>query len=71
MFGHVLQMEPKGPAQKALDFAIIGSTKYQEIHGCHCTNLLELLKAEIKQARLEGMYTERQPRNLQNIAKYK
>ena len=48
MFGHVLRMDMKSPAQKSLEFALTGSTKYRARSGRHCSNLLEQLRADMR-----------------------
>ena len=44
MFGHVLRMPENTPAQQALEFAVLGSSKYRSRTGRHCSNLLSLLR---------------------------
>ncbi|KAL6459666.1 hypothetical protein MHYP_G00314250 [Metynnis hypsauchen] len=53
MLGHILRMEMETPARRALEFAVVGAKeRYQGRRGRHCTNLLELIRADIKQAGL-------------------
>ena len=50
VFGHVLLKDPEAPAQKALDFTVIGNTKlYQGRHGCLCVNVRSHFRTDIKQ----------------------
>ena len=49
MLGHVLHMDRNSPAQNALHYAVEGTKKYTGRHGCHTTNLLDILKADMKE----------------------
>ncbi|XP_078576824.1 uncharacterized protein LOC144862312 [Branchiostoma floridae x Branchiostoma japonicum] len=48
MFGHILRMPQDTPAQKALEYAILGSKRFKARKGRDCVNLLSLLKADLK-----------------------
>jgi len=50
MVAHVLRMNPDAPAQRALDFAFIGSQPYKPRLVRCCTNLLGTTCADLKQA---------------------
>ena len=50
MFGHVLRMPENTPAQQALEFAVLGSSKYRSHTGRYCSNLLSLLRADLREA---------------------
>ena len=63
----VLRMDPDAQP----NFAIIGSARYQGRCGRHCVNLLELLRADLQQAGLGSMNTERQFRKLRGTVKDK
>ena len=52
MFSHILRMPEDTPAQKALEFAILGANKYKARMGRHCTNLLNVLQTDLKNAGL-------------------
>ena len=52
MLGHVLRMDVSTPAQKALEFAVSGSTKYKSRAGRHRTNLLSTIREDVKIAGL-------------------
>ena len=71
MLGHVLRMDPEIPAQRALEFAISGSKKYQARQGRHYANLLEQIRADIKQAGLGLLRTKTHLDKLRIIAKDK
>ena len=60
MFGHVLRMDMNSPAQKSLEFALAGSTKYRARSGRHCSNLLEQLRADMKLRQRGQLRTIRQ-----------
>ena len=64
MFGHVLRMPTDTPAQKALEFAVVGANKYKARKGRHCTNLLSLLRSDLKDTRLG---TLRSGKNLKEL----
>jgi len=49
MLGHVLRMDRNAPAQRALQYAVEGAQMYSSRCGCHTTNLLDILKADMKQ----------------------
>ena len=71
MFGHVLRMPEDTPAQKALEFAIVGSSKYKARKGRHCTNLLSLLRADLKDAGLGTLRTAKKLKELRMLARNK
>ena len=48
MFGYLLQMPEDTPAQKALEFTLVGSDKFKACKAQHYTNLLSLLQADAK-----------------------
>lgn len=64
MFGHVLRMPTDTPAQKALEFAVVGANKYKARKGRHCTNLLSLLRSDLKDT---GLGTLRSGKNLKEL----
>ena len=49
MLGHMLRMNQDAPAQNALLYAVEGAQKYKGRRGRHMTNLLDTLKADIKE----------------------
>ena len=49
MLGHVLRMDRNAPAQRALQYAVEGAQMYSGRRGRHTTNLLDILKADMKQ----------------------
>ena len=49
MLGHVLRMDRNSPAQRALQYAVEGAQMYSGRRGRHTTNLLDILKADMKQ----------------------
>ena len=53
MFGHVLRMNTNSPAQSALSFAVIGSRDYKARRGRHTTNLLNILRTDLRAASLK------------------
>ncbi|XP_033111648.1 uncharacterized protein LOC117112649 [Anneissia japonica] len=57
MFGHVLRMPENTPAQRALEFAVVASNKYQARKGRHYTNLLSTLRADLKEAKMGTLRT--------------
>ena len=59
MFGHIIRMPEDTPAQKALEFAVVGSNKYKARKGRHCTNLLSILRADLSDV---GLGTLRTPK---------
>ena len=71
MFGHVLRMAEDTPAQKALEFAVTGSQKYKARRGRHCTNLLSMLRSDLKDNGLGNLKTLKQLRELRMHAKDK
>ena len=52
MFGQVCQMPEDTPAQKDLEFAVVGYNKYKACKGQHSRNLLSLPQADLKNAGL-------------------
>ena len=48
MLGHVLRSPETTPVSLALHFAVIGSKKYKGRRGAHRTNLLSILKKDLK-----------------------
>ena len=48
MLGHVLRMDQNAPAQRALQYAVEGAEMYSSRRGRHITNLLDILKADMK-----------------------
>ena len=52
------------PAQKALEFAVVGSNKYKARKGRHCTNLLSILRADLRDVGLGTLITAK---NLQEL----
>ena len=48
MLGHVLRMDQNAPAQRALQYAVEGTKMYSGRCGHHTTNLLDILKVDIK-----------------------
>ena len=71
MFGHVLRMPTDPPAQKALEFAVVGATKYKARKGRHCSNLLSLLRSDLKDAGLGTLKTGQKLKELRMLAKDK
>ena len=72
MFGHVLRMPVDTPAQKALEFAaLVGATKYQARKGRYCSNLLSLLRSDLKDAGLGTFKTGKKLRELRMLAEDK
>ena len=49
MLGHVLRMDRNAPAQRALQYAVEGAQMYSGRCGRRTTNLLDILKADMKQ----------------------
>ena len=68
MFSHVLRMPQETPAQKALEFAISGANKYRARTGRHCTNLLGVLRADLKRAGLGTLASMKKLRELRVLA---
>ena len=48
MLGHVLRMDRNASAQRALHNAVEGAQMYSDRRGRHNTNLLDILKADMK-----------------------
>ena len=71
MFGHVLQMPETTPAQQAMEFALFGSKKYRSRTGRHCSNLLSLLRADLKEAGLGTFKSKKKLQELRLLAKDK
>ena len=71
MFGHILRMPEDTPAQKALEFAAVGCNKYKARKGRHCTNLLSILRADLKDAGLGTLRTAKKLRELRMLARDK
>ena len=71
MFGHILRMSEDTPAQKALEFAIIGSNKYKARKGRHCTNLLSVLRTDLKDMGLGTLRSAKRLRELRMLARNK
>ena len=59
IFSHVLRMPENKPAQQALEFALLGSSKYISSTACHYSNLLNLLRADLKRSKLWYTQIER------------
>ena len=68
MFGHILRMPEDTPAQKSLEFAVVGSNKYKARKGRHCTNLLSVLRADLKDKGLGTLKTAKRLRELRMLA---
>jgi hypothetical protein len=51
MFGHVLMMPEETPAQRALEFALLGASKYKARRRHQCIHLLSML-CDLKKAGL-------------------
>ena len=49
MLSHVLCMVRNSPAQNALHYAVEGTKKYRGRRSRHTTNLLDILKADMKE----------------------
>jgi hypothetical protein len=45
------------PAKKFLEFPVVGSKKYKAHTARHCTNLLNMLRADLKDSGLEILRT--------------
>ena len=71
MLGHVLRMPTDTPAQRALEFAIVGANKYKARKGRHCTNLLSLLRSDLKNAGLGTLNSGKKLKELRMHAKDK
>ena len=48
MLGHLLRMNRNAPAQRALQYPVEGAKMYSGRCGRHTTNLLDILKADMK-----------------------
>ena len=57
---------PRPRPRRPVTFTTIGSARYQGRRGRRCANLLELLRADVKQAGLGSPNTERQLRKLRD-----
>ena len=57
------------PAQKALEYAVIGAKKYQSRRGRHSTNQLETIRSEVNKAGLGPLQNEKQLQNLRRVQK--
>ena len=68
IFGHVLWILEQTPAQKSLEFTVIGSNNYQTRKGRHCTNLLDELRVELQRAGLEVLRSVKRLRELRTLA---
>ncbi|KAI8479584.1 hypothetical protein Bbelb_426750 [Branchiostoma belcheri] len=68
MFGHILRMPTDTPAQQALTFALVGSNTYRPRKGRHCSNLLSLLRADLKERGLGPLRSERKLQELRRLA---
>jgi hypothetical protein len=68
MFYHVLRMPEDTPAQRALDFAVIGASKYKARRGRHTTNLLSLLRSDLKEFGLGTLKTRKRLGELRTLA---
>ena len=71
MFGHVLRMPETTQAQQAIAFALFGSNKYRSRTGRHCSNLLSLLRADLKEADIGTFKSKKQLQELRLLAKDK
>ncbi len=71
MFGHVLRMPENTPAQQALEFAVLGSNKYRSRTGRHCSNLLSLLRADLKEVGFGTLRSKKKLQELRMLAKDK
>ena len=69
MFGHVLRMPENTPAQQALEFAVLGSSKYRSCRGRHCSNLLSLLQADLREAGFGTLRLKKKLREFGMLAK--
>jgi len=68
MFYLVLPMPVDTPAQRALDFAVIGASKYKARRGRHTTNLLSLLRSDLKEYGLGTLKTRKRLGELRRLA---
>ncbi|KAI8500977.1 hypothetical protein Bbelb_210720 [Branchiostoma belcheri] len=68
MLGHILRMPTDAPAQQALTFALVGSNTYRSRKGRHCSNLLSLLRADLKERGLGPLRSERKLQELRRLA---
>ena len=68
MLGHTLRLDTNSPAQKALQFALVGSNKYQAQRGRHWANLLEQIRSDVKLAGLGPLRTGKHLNNLRHVA---
>ncbi len=68
---HILRMAQNTPAQRAIEFAINGSRKYQGRRGRHCMNLIETIQADVRQAGLVTLRTTTQLNRLRRLAEDK
>ena len=68
MFGHVLRMQEETPAQKALEYAVVGANRYKARQGRHCINLFGILRADLKKANLGTLRSAKKLKELRTIA---
>ena len=71
MFSHVLRMPEDTPAQRALEFAVLGADRYKARTGRHCTNLLSVLRTDLKDAGLGTLRSSKKLRELRKQAQDK
>jgi hypothetical protein len=71
MFGHVLRMPEDIPAQRALEFALLGARKYRTRRGPHCINLLSVLLGDLKKAGIGTLKSRMDLRKLRILAEDK
>jgi hypothetical protein len=57
MFGHILRMPEDTPTQNALEFPVVGSNKYKAHKFTHCTNLLNIPRADLRDSGLKIIRT--------------
>jgi hypothetical protein len=69
MLGHVLRMDRTSPAQQAIEFAINANKRLQGRRGRHCTNLIETIRADVKEAGLGTLRSTTQLNRLRQQAK--
>ena len=70
MLGQVLCMPTDTPAQPAMEFVFKGATEYKGRCGCHQTNLLETIRADLSRHQLE-LQGEADVKILRELAKDK
>jgi hypothetical protein len=71
MFGLILWLPEDTPAQKALKFAAVASYKYKARKGRHCTNLLSILSADLRDVGLGTLIPAKKLWELKTLARDK